>query len=360
MNNMTWLLIRLLGLTATGTMNPNYYVEPLPSLETFLYDEWERNYQHELEQIIIEDYFLFLEQIGKIKYVYGCFGSETPPVWDHAEEKRKICSSISFDCAGLMKAYGIAKGVYDANEWKFHNSQTLVKLGTQKDPLMARRGDRTSRISEEWWHFAVVSRDYEWNWELRIYDNYNWPHNNVLWERMLKVREIWNKFHYAWKRTISIYTNGFVDRVLASWLSIESWQLEDKNPLGYHITISWFAYDSLVNRTANRRYVRNNSKDMIATMLCENGTFDPNAKSKTNDSGICQLNNHRGNYQRLHDPRRTSTDEKIQFEFQRQSCLDKRNLVVNHSKIWSCYNKRQKRLDMIIDMEWWTWGIDDE
>ena len=37
-------------------------------MEERLYDEWEKNYQNEQEQIIIEDYFLFMEQIGKINY----------------------------------------------------------------------------------------------------------------------------------------------------------------------------------------------------------------------------------------------------------------------------------------------------
>lgn len=59
--------------------------------------------------------------------------------------------------------------------------------------------------------------------------------------------------------------------------------VDPNNPLGYYIIIDGYPYDSLANRTANRWYVRNHSKDMIATYLCENGGFNPDAKSQTND-----------------------------------------------------------------------------
>jgi len=50
-------------LVASGNLHPNYYVENEIVMEERLYDERERNYQNEQEQIIIEDYFLFMEQI---------------------------------------------------------------------------------------------------------------------------------------------------------------------------------------------------------------------------------------------------------------------------------------------------------
>ncbi|HPC34145.1 MAG TPA: hypothetical protein PLP73_00650 [Candidatus Absconditabacterales bacterium] len=329
---MTGLFIRALGLVASGTLHPNYYVETEMVMEERLYDEWERNYQNEQEQIIIEDYFLFMEQIGKINYARGCAGTYTPPVRNAEQGKRVRCGSKSFDCSGLIKGYGVAKGLLSSKELGRYNSQSLMDLADKKDGMIARRGDWTSWNSVEGTHFAIVSREYEGDGILWVYDNVNGPNINLLRERPLKVR-----------------TEDTVEAVSS----------DNSNPLGFHITIEGYDYDSIANRTANWRYVRNNSKDMIATYLCENGGFNPDAKSQTDDSGLCQLNNHRGNYYWLHDPRWKSNDYEIKFAFQRQACLDKWNLVQDHSRIWTCYNKRAPYLAKIKDMEGGTWGIDD-
>lgn len=370
---MTWLFIRALWLVASWTLHPNYYVETKMVMEERLYDEWERNYQNEQEQIIIEDYFLFMEQIGKINYARWCAWTYTPPVRNAEQWKRVRCWSKSFDCSGLIKGYWVAKWLLSSKELGRYNSQSLMDLADKKDWMIARRWDWTSWNSVEWTHFAIVSREYEWDWILWVYDNVNWPNLNLLRERPLKVRYSQWKFIYLGKRVIEVYTNWYVDLARDNKIHVESWQLVDQitedtveavssdnsNPLGFHITIEWYDYDSIANRTANWRYVRNNSKDMIATYLCENWGFKPDAKSQTNDSWLCQLNNHRWNYYWLHDPRWKSNDYEIKFAFQRQACLDKWNLVQDHSRIWACYNKRAPYLAKIKDMEWWTWWIDD-
>jgi hypothetical protein len=43
-------------------------MDAITEQQQLLQEEIERNYLVEQEQIIIEDYFLFLDKIGKIKY----------------------------------------------------------------------------------------------------------------------------------------------------------------------------------------------------------------------------------------------------------------------------------------------------
>lgn len=99
----------------------------------------------EQEEIIIEDYFLFLNKIGKIKYARGCMGEYTPARRSEEKQRRVKCSDNAFDCAGLVKAYGIAKGIITSSEASYYNSQTLMDLATPKHATLAKRGDRTSR-----------------------------------------------------------------------------------------------------------------------------------------------------------------------------------------------------------------------
>ena len=72
-------------------------------------------------------------------------GEYTPPSWSEAKQKRVRCSDNAFDCAGLVKAYGIAKGIITQQEATHYNSQSLMSLATKKHATLAQRGDRTSR-----------------------------------------------------------------------------------------------------------------------------------------------------------------------------------------------------------------------
>jgi hypothetical protein len=56
------------------------------------------NFQAEQKQIIIDDYFIFADRIGKIKYARGCAGELTPPSRSEEKQKRVKCSDNAFDC----------------------------------------------------------------------------------------------------------------------------------------------------------------------------------------------------------------------------------------------------------------------
>ena len=134
---MTWLLLRAIGLTVTGAVyNPIDQIV----IESNV-DEQQRNYVAEQEEIIIEDYFLFLKKIDKINYARGCAWDSTLPRWDSAKQKRVKCGSKSFDCAWLIKSYGVEKGIIKDTELWLYNSQTLMDLATKKEWVTAKRWD---------------------------------------------------------------------------------------------------------------------------------------------------------------------------------------------------------------------------
>lgn len=356
---MTWFALRLLGLATTGLIYPNYQSPVIDQLETqqqvqqLIEDELQRNFLAEQEQIIVEDYFLFLKKIGKIKYARWCMGEYTPPVRSEEKQKRVKCSDNAFDCAGLVKAYGIAKGIITSKEAKYFNSQTLMSLATKKDGRLAKRWDRTSRqgfgersTGNMSTHFAMISRDYTGGNILWVYDNVNGPNNNKLWERALRVsynhRD--HGFRYLGKYRIYVYTNGFVQEAQRRWLTIESrydtdpeeetQQVDPENPLWFSVTVKWFDYDSIANRVASYWYDHSSGDiDMLATFACENWGFNTKSWSPTRDSGLCQLQYNSTNKVWIDDPRWKTR------EFQAQVCLDKRQAVERKS-IWACYAKR--------------------
>jgi uncharacterized protein YbdZ (MbtH family) len=351
---MTWLVLSILGLVSSGLIYPNFH-SPLPNLELndqiqqlYIQDR-ERNHIEEQKQIIIEDYFLFADKLGKIRYARGCAG------W----YEKAGCATKSFDCAWAMKAYLIAKWIITARESRHYNSNTLYRLGTKKDPRDAKRWDFMFRRGfgevESWnlsTHFAVVSRDYDGN-SLWIYDNVVPGGTDMFHEREIKVSCTKDICYYAGKYIINVATNGAIQ--LAVDRGIEVVPREDTespmskanpdNPKWYHITIQGYPYDSLANEIANRWYDNSSGDtDMIATFLCENWGFNPNSVSYTNDHWLCQLNYNKTNMKWINDPQWTDVD------FQKQACLDKRQAVVNKN-LWACYAKRGYYKSKIVLLE---------
>lgn len=340
---MTWLLMMILGLATTGLMYPNYEwvtqtVNTNEQIIQLYEDEMQRNFMAEQEEIIVEDYFLFLDKIGKIRYARWCMGEYTPATRSAEKQKRVRCSDNAFDCAGLVKAYGIAKGILTAKEAWHYNSQSLMTLSTRKHPTLAKRWDRTSW---QWYgdrstgnlstHFAMISRDYTGGNILRIYDNVNGPNNNIVWERAIRVVYANNSFHYMGKYRIYVYTNGLVSLAQERWITVDRWYDTDivddveasdpNNPLWYSTIISWFDYDSDANKIASYRTDNWWTDYMIAKFIAE-AHFDVNARGKAGEQGICQLIPNKTNNVWLKDPRR-----KQWWEFQAKICLEKWNAV---------------------------------
>lgn len=355
---MTWLLLWVLGLATTGLTYPiqstvEPMVEVLEQQQQLIQDEIERNYLAEQEEIIIEDYFLFLKKIGKIKYARWCMGEYTPAVRSQEKQKYVRCSDNAFDCAWLIKWYAIAKGILTAREASYYNSQTLMELAKPKDATLAKRWDFTSRqwFWERWTgnlstHFAMVSRDYTWGNTLWIYDNVNWKNNNIIDERPIKVAYSHGKFYYLWMYRISVYTNGLVETARDRNIQVERWvdtdieKEESDNPLDFDIIISWFAYDSYANRMANLRYRWTSWVDIVETFWIE-ASFNMDAVWWKWELWVCQL---LPGYNKVFitDPKRKTPMGQAEL------CLQKRLLVTDKSKIRSAYKIRKTYSKKII------------
>lgn len=337
---MTWLLLWVLWLATTGlTYSMQSPVEPMVEVleqqQQLIQDELERNFYAEQEEIIIEDYFLFLDKIGKIKYARWCMGEYTPATRSEEKQKRVKCSDNAFDCAGLVKGYGVAKGILSTKEVWHMNSQTIVLLWQHKDASLAQRGDFTSRqgygdrsTGNLSTHFAMISRDYTGGSILWIYDNVNGPNNNIVWERSIRVAYVGGKFHYMGKYRINVYTNGLVEAARERGITVEKrYDTDPKeetkqiNPLGYSTIITWYDYDSDANKIASYRTDNWWTDYMIAKFIAE-AHFDIYARGKAGEQGICQLMPNRTNNVWLKDPRREQW-----WEFQAKICLEKWNAV---------------------------------
>ena len=359
---MTGLILQVLWLLSTWLMYPNYqWMEPindyLVEQQQIYQDEIERNYQAEQKDIIINDYFLFADKIGKIRYARWCAG------W--YEEWGK-CSKKSFDCWWAMKAYIKAKGILDDIGWL--NSSSLYDLGTPKDPRTAERGDYMYRKSfgevvsgNMSTHFSVVAEDYSGGRDMWIYDNVIPGWADRYNKRLIHLSCNSRSCSHLGKYKIYISTNGGREVASKAGTEVKPWIDTDpdpvvtgavmmsvvnpQNPLWFYITIDGYAYDSEANRIVNRWYVRNHSKDMVGTYLCENWGFNPNAVSHTNDYGLCQLS-YAYNKELIDNPLRET------LAFQKQACLDKWNRVVDKD-IRVCYDKRKLYMKKIKDVEGW-------
>lgn len=340
-HNMAEFLLSILGLL---------FVWPVVDTWTII-DTWsverQMNFRAEQKDTIIEDYFIFAERIGKIKYARGCAGEFTPPTRSEEKQKRVSCSDNAFDCGGVMKAYGVVKGIIDEKEMVYFNSKTLYELWQKKDPRTAERGDFMYR---KWFgenetgnrstHFAVVSRDYTW-WVLRVYDNYNWPNHNELWERALKVSCNQTLCRYAWKFRIYVATNGFFELANERWLTVKSFA-DIENPLWYTILISWFDYNSDANKRANLRYSWTSGDLDIVTTFMGEAHFNKDAVWWQGEKWICQLLPNRTNNKRIKNENRWSGD------YQAKVCLEKRIAVHDKSKIRYAYDIRKQYEKQII------------
>lgn len=344
---MTWLLLRAIGLTVTGSVYQEIYSIDQTVIEQTT-DEEQRNYVAEQEEIIIEDYFLFLQKIGKINYARGCAWDSTPPSRDHVNQKRVRCWSKSFDCAWLIKSYGVEKGIIKNTEIWLYNSQSLMELAEKKDWMVARRWDRTSWTSISWTHFAIVSRDYEWDGILRVFDNANGPNLNQLKERPLRVRYSQGNFIYLGKRVIQIYTNWYVDQAKKNNIHVDRRidGYEEFNPLEFSVTIKGYDYDSLANRIASKIYDYNQDIDAIATFIAESH-LNPEAVGSKWEKWICQLLPLRTNMIRIQDPRWSDRERQTQMCIEKWDAVPKENLP----KIWAGYKVKEKYKDMIIIMD---------
>jgi len=347
---MTWLLIRALGLVATWVINHNYseYLpnETIVDINIQYEDEMYRNYLAEQEEIIIEDYFLFLKKIDKINYGRWCVGEYTKPIRSEEKQKRVRCGKKTFDCSWLIKAYWVAKWIIsDSSLWKY-NSQTIVDLWDKKDGYLAKRGDWTSWKSKDWTHFAVVSKDYDWWDYLLVYDNVNWEYMNLLRERELKVRYSKWRFTYAWKRVIEVYQNWYVEYAKRNNIKVDKWidWYEEYNPLWFKIVIKWFDYNSIANRISNYWYdVSSWDIDMITTYMWE-AHFQSWAIWSSWEKGLCQLLPNKINNVWIKDSR---WDDYMR---QAEICWRKWEAVADKWKIWSAYKVRGLYVDSIIKL----------
>lgn len=194
-------------------------------------------------------------------------------------------------------------------------------------------------------HFAVVSRDYDGG-SFRIYDNVVPGWQDMYHEREIRVGCTKDFCYYANKYIINVASNGAIELAKINWVDVlpreDAIKVDPNNPKDYAITIKGYPYDSIANEVANRRYENSSGdSDMIATRLCENGWFNPNSISYTNDHGLCQLNYNKTNKRRIDDP------ERLDIDFQKQACLDKRQAVQNKN-LWACYAKRKYYLSKIV------------
>ena len=369
---MTWLLAAL-WLIITG-FNLTTYV-PNVNVDTWS-DEYQINYQEVQRQIISEDFFTFATALGNYTYARGCAWWYGPDHRDAANQKRNHCSRKAFDCAGVIKAYGFVKWILTREEIGRNNSATLYDFGQPIAPELAQRWDYTFRqlingSGAASTHGAFVFSPLS-GWVMEIFDGINGRfHDRQL---ILHCNDSYCKYNTddgVYK--IKFATNPLVEIAAEKWITVDAFvqtgtadvttwhsqvvqyqmcMVDDKNPLGFNITLTWYPYDSEANRIVNRWYIRNHDKDMIATYLCENWGFNPNAVSQTNDHGLCQLNY-------TYNKGLIDWENWLDIDFQKQACLDKWNEADNKN-IWTCYKSRKYYAKHIIDMTWGFWSINDK
>ena len=313
---MTWLLLSLLGLLSTWLVYPNYQgiettININEQIQQLYQDEIERNHQEEQKQILINDYFVFADKLGKINYARWCAWKYWMGVRDASQWKYKYCSSKSFDCGWAMKAYLLVKWIQTKQDISHMNSQTLYELGIQKDPRMAEKWDFMYR---RWYgevgswnqstHFAIVYSWYDGN-SMWIYDNVipGWQDQYNPHEIKLACNE--TMCHYAGKYRIYIATNWAIELANKLWIEVKPWidiepkekmmsVVDEKNPLWFSVTVKWYAYDSMANRIASYWYDNypkndNSTYEKFATTMYGEASLDPErVNKKTGDSWVCQ------------------------------------------------------------------------
>lgn len=317
---------------------PNYY-DLLPPIESSWFIMEYEMLKEYTREIIVEDYFTFARSIGRYNYARWCAWWYWPDTWDAVNQKRINCWARSFDCAWMIKAYGVIKWILTRKEVWIYNSQTLWDEWIPIKPSEAKRWDYTKRIwNDGKTHWAIVMSELSWN-VIEVFDWLGWKFET----RTLKLYCRKDYCNYLGKWKIYFATNPLLELAMKRNIMIEPfiehidlWNnnyYDWNNYLDYTILVKWYSYDSIANQVVNYWY-DNSSGDMQLqwTFNCENQWYNYLEISKTNDHWFCQLNwNVSTNRPRISDPR-WRTD----YMWQAKICLEKW-LAVKDKNLWACY-----------------------
>ena len=220
---MTWLLVAL-WLIFTG-FNLTMFA-PGVNVDTGS-DEYQRNYIEYQRQIIVEDYFTFATELGNYNYVRWCAWGYWPDRRDTVNQKWVRCSKKSFDCGGVIKAYGFIKWILDRREVGHNNSRTLYDFGQPISPEMAQRWDYTywelvagSGLAAT--HGAFVSEPLL-SWYITIFDGLGWKFH----DRELRL---WcDKYYCTYNTTngkyrIKFSTNPLYEIAMTKWVEVQPFE----------------------------------------------------------------------------------------------------------------------------------------
>lgn len=185
---------------------------------TWFIDTWVVDIADIQKHIIIEDYFLFTERLGRINYAKWCAWESTPP-----DRNGNTCWFRSFDCGGIMKYYGWIKNILEKKDIAFLNSRTLYELWIPKDPRIAERWDFMFWQWPTWRHFAIVSSWY--NQETKTITIRDAVKNSTIQDRELKVYCNSSYCNYLWSYKIYISTNGMVELAKKRWIQVNAFKI---------------------------------------------------------------------------------------------------------------------------------------
>ena len=192
-------------------------------------DDFEKqiNIQEIQKSIIIEDYFLFTERLGRINYARWCAGEATPP-----DRNWNRCGMKSFDCWGMMKYFWYIKGILQQSDMKYLKSKTLYELWEPKDPRTAERWDfmywEAMSTGNDATHFAVIYSGYnDQTHTITIRDAADPKHFGKIWAREISVSCNAIKCWYMWKYRIYISSNGMVEVASKRGIQVNAFKIVD-------------------------------------------------------------------------------------------------------------------------------------
>ena len=236
---ITWIVLMLGFMTLSSQpislpydydIGPQRYIMNMLEVQSQLsgnaQDEYIKDQQVEQEKIIIDWFFDRTARLGKIHYALGCVGNLT-----------EGCSAKSFDCSGLLRYYGMWKGILEKGDG-YRSSTDLFALGKIKNPTEAKRWDfiyfeAINPIDESWNvthnHIGIVPKDYSGNW-LWIMDNLNGTEESRELKSSCNPREC----SYIWKYRIYVATNGFVELAKQKGVVVKKY-IDDRSIIGYKI-----------------------------------------------------------------------------------------------------------------------------
>lgn len=146
-------------------------------------------------------------------------------LWHVKRSSTGMSKKDGFSCAGLIKAYGILRGIRTLADAKMYNSAGLFDLWKEKSLTRAKRFDyvqfRHIRNNENWynmWHAAIVYAPYDPKTGiLQIYDNVD----GIGKPRPMKLYKAWGEWIYdigTTKRSVHVASNPLVDLAYEQWL----------------------------------------------------------------------------------------------------------------------------------------------